>query len=88
MSDDDQGEETLEDCSALEALLEYGSSSDGDGEDEGKLDSTGAFGVKEREHAEGAGSRRGSADLLPLKFKGLSMKVDEGKCEPHRRRSG
>jgi hypothetical protein len=83
MSDEGEGEETLEDCSALEALLEYGSSTDG--EDEGKLDSTGAFDMKAGEHAVGAGSRRGSADLLPLKFKGLSMKVDEGKCKPHRR---
>jgi len=58
----------VEVCSALEALWEYGSSSE-----EGVLsdDSEG----KSTEYLQ---ERRGSADLLPLKFKGHSRDVAEG----------
>jgi hypothetical protein len=85
--------EVVEECSALEALLEYGSSSEGEEEsgmavyeesfmttqDKGR-ELLGGKGNSRECEAEGSGSRRGSADLLPLKFKGLSVDVDEGEC--------
>lgn len=58
----------VEVCSALEALWEYGSSSE-----EG-VPSDGS----EEKGTEYSGERRGSADLLPLKFKGHSKDVVEG----------
>jgi hypothetical protein len=60
----------VEVCSALEALWEYGSSSEGEGEV--STDGT------EEKGTEYSGERRGSADLLPLKFKGYSRDVAEG----------
>lgn len=85
--------EVVEECSALEALLEYGSSSES-GEDSGMAvyeescmitqdkgrDLSSGKGNAREWEATGPGSRRGSADLLPLKFKGLSVDVDEGEC--------
>ena len=61
----------VEVCSALEALWEYGSSS----EEEGEIPSDDS----EEKGTEYPGERRGSADLLPLKFKGYSRDVAEGK---------
>ena len=63
-------DEIVEVCSALEALWEYGSSS----EEEGEIPSDDS----EEKGTEHPGERRGSADLLPLKFKGYSMDVAEG----------
>jgi hypothetical protein len=63
----------VEVCSALEALWEYGSSSEG-GVGEGEVTSDDS---KEK-RIEYPGERRGSADLLPLKFKGYSRDVAEG----------
>jgi hypothetical protein len=61
----------VEVCSALEALWEYGSSS----EEEGEIPSDDS----EEKGTEYPGERRGSADLLPLKFEGYSRDVAEGK---------
>ena len=63
----------VEVCSALEALWEYGSSSGEDTEDRGTPDD----GSEEKE-TEFPEERRGSADLLPLKFKGYPRGVVEG----------
>jgi hypothetical protein len=60
----------VEVCSALEALWEYGSSSEGEGEVPSD--------DSEEKGTEYSGERRGSADLLPLKFKGYSRDVAEG----------
>jgi hypothetical protein len=65
---DDDG--IVEVCSALEALWEYGSSSEGEGEVPSD--------DSEEKGTEYSGERRGSADLLPLKFKGYSKDVAEG----------
>lgn len=66
----------MEVCSALEALWEYGSSSEDvaheEPADEPSDDS-------EEKGTEYSGERRGSADLLPLKFKGYPKEVGEGK---------
>jgi hypothetical protein len=56
--------------------LEYGSSSDG--EMETQMDPTGALEVGQKDEVRWAESQRGSVDLLPLKFKGMSMRADEG----------
>ena len=63
----------VEVCSALEALWEYGSSSEGEGGD-GEVPSDDS----EEKGTEYSGERRGSGDLLPLKFKGYSRDVAEG----------
>jgi hypothetical protein len=63
----------VEICSALEALWEYGSSSEGKvGAGEVPSDDS------EEKGTEYSGERRGSAELLPLKFKGYSRDVAEG----------
>lgn len=67
------GDGIVEVCSALEALWEYGSSSEGEGGD-GEVPSDDS----EEKRTECEGERRGSADLLPLKFKGYSRDVAEG----------
>jgi hypothetical protein len=68
---DDDG--IVEVCSALEALWEYGSSSE-DEVKEGEV----PIDDSEEKGTECSGERRGSADLLPLKFKGYSRDVAEG----------
>jgi len=66
-------ERIVEVCSALEALWEYGSSSEGEGGG-GEVPSDDF----EEKRTEYSGERRGSVDLLPLKFKGYSRDVAEG----------
>jgi hypothetical protein len=77
----------VEVCSALEALWEYGSSSEEEG-----LSMVISIGPESAEAGQDirsttpasdcrpaqAGERRGSADLLPLKFKGYPKEVIEG----------
>jgi hypothetical protein len=68
---DDDG--IVEVCSALEALWEYGSSS----EDEA-VNGISPSDESEQKGTAYSGERRGSADLLPLKFKGQAKEVAEG----------
>ena len=81
-------DEVVEVCTALEALWEYGSSSE---EEAGMETEAEVVDIKQVTHSDpGAGveswkkkiefpgDRRGSADLLPLKFKGYPKEIVEG----------
>jgi hypothetical protein len=84
-ADDD---EVVEVCTALEALWEYGSSSEEDAEIHPQLSLKGkreamqiegeASEEPNQKKIEFPGDRRGSADLLPLKYKGYPREVVEG----------
>jgi hypothetical protein len=89
-------DEVVEVCTALEALWEYGSSSEEDADiqhqagSEGRSGSmqiqTGASVEAGQEKSEFPGDRRGSADLLPLKYKGYPREVVEGELHLSLRR--
>jgi hypothetical protein len=80
--------EVVEVCTALEALWEYGSSSEEDADIQPQPASEGGSGPMQiqtgasvepgQEKGEFPGDRRGSADLLPLKYKGYPRDVIEG----------
>jgi len=81
-------DEVVEVCTVLEALWEYGSSSEEEAEMETEAEvveikqvtySDPGAGVESgQKKIEFPGDRRGSADLLPLKFKGYPKEIVEG----------
>lgn len=81
-------DEVVEVCTALEALWEYGSSSEEEGGMQTQAEAVGTEQVTHPDPGAGVetgqkkiefpGDRRGSADLLPLKFKGYPKEIVEG----------